>query len=159
MDSNSNQQEGIVYPYMPEGRTILFVSESNLFMIEAKNYALENSLDRDMPNASIIVKDGIVIGKGANGSDYHEKNGCERKRLGSKTGEDYELCEGCHPKNHGERRAIEDANKMGNDTDGADIYMWGHWWCCKPCWDSIIEAGILNVYVVEGAKEKFDKRK
>jgi deoxycytidylate deaminase len=36
--------------------------------------------------------------------------------------------------------------------------MWGHWWCCKPCWDNMIAAGIKNVYVIEGSEILFNKK-
>jgi deoxycytidylate deaminase len=131
---------------------------SNPFILQAKEYARINSLDKEMPNTSLIVKDGVVIGRGANGSTYHEMNGCERVRQNIPTGEGYELCEGCHPKNHGEGRAIKDAENNGYDTKGADLYMWGHWWCCKPCWDRMISAGIDNVYLLEDSEILFNKK-
>ena len=147
----------IIYPYIPEGRTILYVPANNPFMIEAREFALANSLDKAVKNASFIVKDGIVIGRGANGSDYHEKNGCERVKRGIPTGKGYELCEGCSPKNHGEPKPLADTKAQGNNTEGADLYLWGHWWCCEPCWKSMINAGILNVYLLEGSEKLFNK--
>lgn len=149
----------IKYPYIPEGREIKYVPMDNQYMVMAKNYARENSLDRGMPTCSVIVLDDQVLGIGSNGSDFHEKNECERKKLGSKTGEDYELCEGCHPKNHSEPRAINDSRNKGFDTIGADLYLWGHWWCCKPCWQAIEQAGIKDVYLVEGSEVLFDREK
>lgn len=145
-------------PYIPTGRTVLYVPASNQYMLEAKEYARNNSLDKEMPNTSLIVKDGIVIGRGANGSTYHETKGCERVRQNIPTGEGYELCEGCHPKNHGEGRAIKNAQDKGYDISGADLYMWGHWWCCKNCWDTIISAGIKNVYLLEDSEILFNKK-
>jgi len=121
-------------PYVPEGRVVLYIPASNPFMVEAKEYACLNSLDKEMPNTSLVVKDNIVIGWGANGSVYHETHECERVKQNIPTGEGYELCEGCHPKNHGEARAIKDAQDRGYDLRGSDLYMWGHWWCCKNCW-------------------------
>ena len=147
----------IPYPYIPEGRTIQYVPADNPYMLEAKEWARAHSLDKAMPNTSIIVKDGAVIGRGANGSDYHDKHGCERIKRGIPTGQGYELCEGCHPKNHGEPRAIADAKKNGENTQGADLYMWGHWWCCKPCWETMIAAGIKNVYLLENSEKLFNK--
>src|SRR3989344_8182190 len=102
-------QKNIKYPYMPEGCTILYVPENNEYMIEAREYAREHSLDDMLKTGSIIVKDGKVIGRGANGSDYHKTHECERVKRGIPTGQGYELCEGCHPKNHSEPRAIADA--------------------------------------------------
>ncbi|OGN03170.1 MAG: hypothetical protein A2655_03670 [Candidatus Yanofskybacteria bacterium RIFCSPHIGHO2_01_FULL_43_42] len=147
----------IKYPYLPEGKTIKYVAGTNPCMIIAREIAQRYSLDRIMPGGAIIVRDGRILGRGANGSDHHEKHGCERVRLKCKTGEGYELCEGCHPKNHSEPRAINNAKDRGNDTRGADLYLWGHWWCCRWCWEAMIEAGIKNVYLMEQSEVLFNK--
>jgi len=147
----------IAYPYLPVGRTFIYVGEDNPFMQEAREYARLYSLDDTIKTGSIVVKGGTIIGRGANGSDYHAKHGCERVKRGIQTGEGYELCEGCHPRNHSEPRAIADAIKNGHDTVGADLYLWGHWWACEPCWNAIIEAGIENVYLLKGSEKLFNK--
>ena len=110
-----------------------------------------------MPGAAVLVKDGRMIGRGANGSDYHELHGCERVKQGIPTGQGYELCEGCHPKNHSEPTAIANAEAHGEDTEAADLYLWGHWWFCEPCWNAIIAAGIREVYLLEGSEVFFNK--
>jgi len=147
----------IVYPYLPEGRTFIYVPADNPFMLEAKEVARKESLDKGMPVGIVIVKDGKgVVAQGANGSSHHEKHGCERKRLGCKTGEGYELCEGCHPKNHAEIKALASARAVpGLDAQGTDVYMWGHWWCCEGCWKAMDAAGIRNVYLMEGSETLF----
>lgn len=147
----------ITYPYIPEGATIEYVPEDNPFMAEAKEFAREHSLDKTMPNSSIIVRNGEVIGRGANGSTYHDEHGCERVRQNIPTGQGYELCEGCHPKNHGESQAIADAKKHSKDTAGADLYLWGHWWCCEPCWRNMEAAGIRQVYLLKDSERLFNK--
>lgn len=147
----------IKYPYLPEGREIRYVSMGNPFMARAKEVARHKSLDKAMPGAAVVVKDGKIIGEGANGSDYHENNDCKRVELKCKSGEGYELCEGCHPKNHSEPSAIADAIEKDFDVTGADLYLWGHWWCCEPCWDAMIAAGIKDVYLLEGSEKLFDK--
>ena len=151
----------VEYPYMPEQGKIRYVPADNEFMTRAKEFARVYSLDKGMPNCSIVVKDGVEIGIAANGSDYHDVHGCERKRLGSKTGEDYDKCEGCHPKNHGEPKAVADAlSKVNANTiDGAEIYLWGHWWCCQPCWDVMLANGISTVYLLEDSHVLFDREK
>jgi deoxycytidylate deaminase len=147
----------IAYPYIPEGRTIEYVPADNPYMQEAKVYAREHSLDKSMPNASLVVKDGLVIGRAANGSNYHDLNDCERVRLNIPTGQGYELCEGCSPKNHSESKAIANAQSQGADTRDADLYLWGHWWCCEPCWNSMSAAGIARVILLEGSEILFNK--
>jgi deoxycytidylate deaminase len=152
-------KKNIKYPYIPEGKNILYVPIDNKYIQEAKNFAKENSLDKTMPNSSIIVKNDSVIGRGANGSDYHEKHGCYRVKNNIPTGQGYELCEGCSSKNHGEAKALANSISLGNDPNGADIYLWGHWWCCEPCWNAMIKAGIKDVYLMEGSDIFFDKTK
>ncbi len=146
------------YPYIPIGRDFCFVDAQNPFMLEAREYARLNSLDDTVKTGSVIVKSGEIIGRGANGSDYHAKHGCERVRRGIPTGHGYELCEGCDPKNHSEPRAIADALKRSRETIGADLYLWGHWWACEPCWNAIIEAGIANVYLLKDSEKLFNKK-
>jgi deoxycytidylate deaminase len=152
-----SSKKHINYPFIPTAAELRYVPADNEYMQAARDYAREHSLDKTMPNSSVIVKDGQIIGRGANGSDYHEKHGCERVRLGIPTGQGYELCEGCSPKNHGEPRAIADAVKHGNDTQGADLYLWGHWWCCEPCWQAMQSAGIRQVYLLEDSEILFNK--
>ena len=155
----TNTKKEISYPYLPEGRTMLYVPADNIYMQKAKEFAKVNSLDKIMPNSSVIVKDGKIIGIGANGSDYHENHGCYRVKNNIPTGQGYELCEGCSPKNHGEPKAIKNAIDNSNDTQGADLYLWGHWWCCEPCWNAMINAGIKDVYLLENSEILFHKDK
>lgn len=152
-----NVKQHINYPYLPKGRTIEYIPADHPFMVMAKQFSRDHSIDKSMPTGSVIVKDGVVIGIGANGSDYHDNNECVRVRQGIPTGQGYELCEGCHPKNHSESRAIADAEKNNKATAGGDLYLWGHWWCCKPCWDSMIKAEIRNVYVMEDSEKLFNR--
>lgn len=123
----------------------------------AQETALRDSLDNAVKTGAVLVKDGEVIGSGANGSDYHLKFECERVKQGIPTGQGYELCEGCHPKNHAEARATRDAAANGTSTGGADLYLWGHWWACESCWNAIQESGIGNVYLLEGSDRLFNK--
>lgn len=151
------ENKAIKYPFLPEGRTIGYVSVDNEFMAAAKAFAAAESKDKVMPGAAVLVKGGTIIARGANGSDYHELHGCERIRQGIPTGQGYELCEGCHPKNHSEPSAIADARARGTDTHGADLYLWGHWWFCESCWAAMIAAGIRNVYLLEHSEVLFNK--
>ena len=145
-------------PYIPEGRDILYVKSDHAFMTLAKNVAKQGSLDALHPTGAVLVLDGTPIGAGANGSAFHTRFGCVRKFLGVPTGKGYALCCGCSPKNHAEQKAIQDALKKGHNPAGADLYLWGHWWCCSSCWDAMIKAGIKNVYLPEGAYESFGKK-
>jgi len=149
----------ITYPYLPNGRKIQYVDSRNPYIEAAKNFAKSHSLDKHMPTGSVVVYDNKVIGFGANGSEYHDEYGCERVKRGIPTGQGYELCEGCHPKNHSEPRAIKNSRESHPDADlsQADLYLWGHWWACEPCWNAISEAGIRNVYLMSDSHEYFNK--
>jgi deoxycytidylate deaminase len=159
MSKNDNMihMYNIQYPYIPKDVSIRYVVESNEYMILAKEYARLHSLDAIMPTGAILVKDSNVIGAGANGSDYHEKNGCERVKQNIPTGEGYELCEGCSPKNHAEPKAISNAIQNGYDLKNADLYLWGHWWCCLDCWNIMLSSGINQVYLMKGSEILFNK--
>lgn len=151
----------IVYPYLPEGRVIDYVATTDKFIGLAKAFARAQSLDKQMPCATVIVKDGLVIGIGANGSIHHEVHGCDRVRRGCKSGEGYDLCEGCNPVSHSEAKAIRnalnlDAGSKYNLRD-ARLYLWGHWYCCKDCWDKMIDVQIGEVCLMHGSQVLFNK--
>lgn len=154
----------INYPYLPKGRTILYVPESNPFMMEAKKFAQENNTVKHT-HAIVMVKEGRVIGRGSIGGGYHgeidsatrEKRGCAREHMNVPTGTRYDLCGGCGADYHSEAMVIRDAQEHGEDPQGADVYFWGHWWCCSPCWEKMIAAGIRNVFLLEGSERLFNK--
>jgi len=147
----------ITYPYIPKDKIIKYVDLTNQFMRIAKSYAFTDSLDKVMPNAGVLVKNNKVIGIGANGNHYHETHICERIKLNISTGQGYELCEGCHPKNHGESKSIADAQNKGNEVNNADLYLWGHWWCCEACWEKIIKSNIKDVFLLINSENLFNK--
>jgi deoxycytidylate deaminase len=142
-------------PYLPTGKEILYVEPDHEFMLLAKNVAKQGSLDLLHPTGAVLVKNGKPIGAGANGSVFHTHLGCVRKLLRVPTGKSYFLCGGCSPKNHAEQKAIKEAQSKKLSPKGADIYLWGHWWCCESCWQTMITAGIKNVYLPKGAWEEF----
>lgn len=147
----------IKYPYLPATGKILYVPASDPFMQAATRVAAKESLDSQHPTGSIIVRDNQIVGRGANGSDYHTSHECERVRLNVPTGQGYELCEGCHPKNHSEPRAIKDALQKTDSLADAKVYLWGHWWCCEACWNAMLNAGITTVYLLEDSEILFNK--
>ncbi len=161
------ETKNIKYPYLPEGRTILYVSEDNPYIIEAKNTCIEQATDWGHPSGAVIVKDGEIIGRGALSSKLNNKKliklhhlgWCIRRILKIKSGKKYWLCPGCvDVYNHSEQMAIKDAVKNNKNTEGADMYFWGHWWCCESCWGQIIRAKLGNVYLVEGSEIMFNKK-
>jgi deoxycytidylate deaminase len=152
------EQKTINYPYLPAGRTILYVPESNKFMAMAKEYAKKYCTKLFQAGAAVVVKNGVVVGIGSIGNNPTHLEGCERIKQNMPTGQGYDLCPGCDPKFHSEPSAIRDTVSKGNDASGADLYLWGHFWCCKDCWDAMIAAGIKNVYVMEGSEVLFNKK-
>ena len=147
----------IKYPHLPEGRTILYVPESNAYMQMAKDEAHKYRSNLLQPGAAVIVKDGTVLGVGSIGNNQAHIKGCERVRLNMPTGQGYDLCSGCDPINHSERQAVIAAAGAGYDLAGAQLYLWGHWWCCEPCWKSMIKAGISQVYLLEESERLFNR--
>lgn len=152
------------YPYLAPGRAIHYVPESDSFMQAARQAGETLSTDRQHPTGSVIVRSGNILARAANQAGFrhpalvrlHEQGFCLRKILCVSSGTRYWLCLGCaSPKNHAEALAIMKARQNGVDTMGADLYLFGHWWCCEPCWNAMIAAGIRNVYLVESATERF----
>lgn len=142
----------IKYPYIPEDKIIKYVSLENEFMLVAKNN-LDHKGCVKHPTSAVVVKDGKIIGKGTNAGKWVEV--CPR--WGSPTGTNYVPCKKiCQQEGHAEVTSIMDAKKNGYDTNGSDLYLYGHWWCCKPCWDVMIAAGIKDVYLLDKSWELFN---
>ena len=162
------ETKDIKYPYLPAGKTIFYVPENNKYMLAAKEYALTHSTDRQVSTGSVIVdENGEILVSVANQSalknkfllDTH-KNWCIRKFFKIPSGQKYWLCPGCAShKNHSEYQASMALKKKFPQkiNTNLDLYLWGHWWCCKPCWDKMTEIGIRNVYLMEGVDKLFKK--
>jgi tRNA(Arg) A34 adenosine deaminase TadA len=159
---------GIPFPYLPEGREIEFVPEDNVYMQMALEEKAKSN-DQLYPTGAVVIKDGQVLAQAHNRAGYkwkwlinwHQHGFCFRRWFKIKTGEKYWMCPGCATnKNHAESTLVNKMEKEGRlgELSGTDLYLAGHWWCCKPCWDNMIRAGIKNVFLMKGAKEKFDKR-
>ena len=153
------------YPYLPEGKNFKYVSGQNQFMAEAEKACRQDSTESMHSTGAVIVKDGVIIGRGANQAalknsalkQIHKKF-CIRRFFNIPSGQKYWMCPGCaQSRHHAEPRAIKDALSKFLSIAGADIYLYGHWWCCQPCWDKMLEAEIKDVYLVEGATELFGR--
>ncbi len=154
------------YPYLPKNRTLLYVPEDNKYMLKAREVALIKSTDKKVPTGVVVVgADREILVTAANQSVLKNKfllnthkNWCIRKLFKIPSGEKYWLCPGCAShKNHGEYRAVSILEKKFPQkiNSNLDLYLWGHWWCCKPCWDKMILVGIKNVYLQEGIDKLF----
>ena len=147
----------IVYPYMPDEGTIDYVPASNTYMHMARELAKKYRSNLLLPGAAVIVKNGEVLGTGSIGNNPAHLKGCVRVKLNMPTGQGYELCEGCDPKYHSEPSAIRDAEANGHNVEGAELYLWGHWWCCKSCWNAMLSHGITTVHLLEDSSILFNK--
>jgi len=154
-------QETPQYPYIPNDRTILYVPGNNLFMQAAEAVARTESTDKKTSTGVVVVdSSGNILVRAANQSALKNQfllkthpDWCIRKLLGIPSGEKYWLCPGCASSRfHAEHYAMRKAKKAGIDVTNCDVYLWGHWWCCKPCWDAMIASGIRNVYLMEGTE-------
>jgi deoxycytidylate deaminase len=154
-----------------------FVPEDNEFMQAAKMAAINHSLTSLFPIGIVAVKDGMVVVEAGNGNGYHEKNletpghrkGCVRRHLNDekekeglpkfKSGEGYELCPGCHTDSHAEANLIRNAKEKGvyEKLVGSDAYMYGHFWCCKECFEKMSAAGIKKVYLSDDCEKTKNK--
>jgi len=155
--------------YLPPGKQIFVVPVTDFFMVEAKRLRDTESTDLNHSTGAVVVKDGAIIGRAANKAGFknpklielHRRGNCVRKWLKVASGTKYWLCPGCSThKDHAESGAVRNAReRVGAEAlRGADVYLYGHYWCCKPCWDNMIKAGIRDVYVVDNAFELFGRK-
>lgn len=144
----------INYPYLAPGRTIKYVFLKNRYLQQAKKIA-ELGTCIKLKTGAVLVKKGKIIGQGSN-TGIKKIKICPRDKM--PTGNDYNVCKKiCGQKGHAEDTAIADAVKNNKNTKGADLYLWGHWWCCQPCWNKMIRAGIKDVYLLENSFLIFNK--
>lgn len=88
----------------------------------------------------IIVKDDQIISTGYNGAprktkDCYEIGFCLRRKLGVKSGTQYEMCRSVHA----EQNAIVNAARAGVSLLGSNMYLFG-----KRIWEGADE--LLNAY-------------
>jgi deoxycytidylate deaminase len=164
--SQNNIKESVKYPYLPDDCFIESVPESNNFMGKAKEEA-KKSNDQQQPTGAVIVCDGKIISEKSNKNPLSSswiiklhKKYCIRHLLHIHTGEKYWACPGCATnESHAESRAVLDIQKRNiKDINNPELYLWGHWWCCKPCWDKMLEIGIKKVYLVDDSEILFNPR-
>lgn len=133
-----------LYPYIPKNRQILYVSPKNKFMKEAIKLLDVSGCVK--PVAAVIVKNKKIIGRGTNAIKNKRSDVCPIRERGRGTA--WNLCKDiCGQEGHAEVMAIRDALQKTKNLKGASMYLAGHWWICKSCWDEIIKAGISRVYL------------
>jgi len=150
----------IEYPYLPEGRTLKYVAHDHPMMVEACKARETLSGDPVYPIGAVLVKDGEVLVSVGNGYNLgaHQVHICPRVVQECPSGTGYDLCTLHDDPGHAEQMAVNVAQEQGIDAQGADLYMYGHWWACEPCWSKLINAGVRDVYVTVDAHERFDRK-
>lgn len=148
----------IQYPYMPEGYQLKYASVDDPFMIEAAKAQEECAGDPLYPVGIVLVRDGEVVVRAGNGFNRgRQGHVCPRLVMECPTGIGYDLCDLHEAPGHAESQVLKVARKTGIDPQGGDLYLYGHWWCCEPCWEEMIKTGVRDVYVVDDAHERFSR--
>jgi dCMP deaminase len=97
---------------------------------------------------AVIVKNNSSISTGYNGAPskvtHCEERGCLRQKLNIPSGKNHELCFGAHA----EANAIATAARYGMNIDDAVLYCTTY--PCSQCAKSIINAGIKEIYYLDG---------
>lgn len=150
----------VEYPYLPEGRKFKYVDHDHPMMVEAAKAREVNSGDPSYPVGAVMVKDGKIIARAGNGYNQgRQTHICPRLVLECPSGTGYDLCTLHDSPGHAEQMCVDQAREEGIDTQGADLYMYGHWWACEPCWNKMIDAGVRDVYLTYDAHERFARDK
>lgn len=149
----------IDYPFLPNGKVFCFVNVDDTFMQEAARARKECAGDKLYPVGVVLVRDNKVIARAGNGYNLgsETRHVCPRVVLECPSGTGYELCNLHDAKGHAEQMLISVAKEQRTDPAGADVYLYGHWWCCEPCWNIMIENEIRDVYLLENARVEFDR--
>lgn len=149
------------YPYMPKDRYFRFVSNGDPFMREAARARCDCSGDPLFPVGAVLVREGKVIARAGNG--YNRGAGtvhvCPRIVFECPSGTGYDLCHLHDAPGHAESMLIQIAKEQRMDPSGADVYLCGHWWCCEPCWQIMIDHDIRDVFLLENAHIEFDRER
>jgi deoxycytidylate deaminase len=155
----------IKYPYLPDEGSFEYVSEDNLFMQAAKEQARKSN-DQQQPAGSVVVDGGIIVDGDSNKNPLSKnwaiklhKKYCIRHILHIPSGQKYWMCLGCASNStHSESRLVEKIQKSQIKLNNPELYLWGHWWCCEPCWNKMLQIGIKKVYLLEKSEILFNPR-
>jgi deoxycytidylate deaminase len=142
------------FPYIhPQGK-IIYLNKDNNFLQKAKELATASGCVKQ-PTGAVIIANKQIVASGSNAG--LRVNVCPRVIEKCPTGTGYHHCKiTCQQEGHAELMAAADFRKKGLVGQIAELYLWGHWWCCEPCWQAMVDVGITTVYLQEGATEEFD---
>jgi deoxycytidylate deaminase len=149
----------IDYPYLPPDRRLRYVPADHVHMQEARKAREECAGDPLYPVGAVLVNNGAVVARAGNG--YNQGAGnihvCPRIVFECPSGTGYEMC-GLHDApGHAEYMLMQAAEQGGLDTTNGDVYIYGHWWACEPCWHALIRHGVRDVFVTDDAHERFHR--
>lgn len=146
---------------MPVDRFLKYVPVDHPFMIAAAKAREECAGDPLYPVGIVMVKNDEVVARAGNGFNRGpgKVHVCPRIVLDCLSGTGYELCDLHDAPGHSERMLLQAARDAGVDPAGSDVYMYGHWWACEPCWTALIEAGVRDLYVAHDAHERFSRER
>lgn len=148
----------VEYPYMPADRHLKYVPADHEYMLAAKKAREEQAGDPTYPVGIVLVKDGQIVVSAGNGYNKGpQQHICRRIVMDPPSGTGYDLCDLHDAPGHSEQMAVKVAEEQGIDLEGADAYMYGHWWACEPCWNALIDAGVQDLYVTDDAHERFHR--
>jgi tRNA(Arg) A34 adenosine deaminase TadA len=149
----------ITYPYLPPNRGFKFVPLSDPHMMAAEVARRECAGDSLYPVGVVLVRDDEVLARAGNGFNRGSgtKHICPRVVLDCPSGTGYDLCALHDSIGHAETMLMQVAHDQGIDPADCDVYMFGHWWCCEPCWKAMIDAGVRDVCVLDDAHERFSR--
>ena len=100
---------------------------------------------------AVLVKDGRILRVVASAHGAHQHEGhCARLAHNVPSGTRYDLCPHCDPRLHAEALAVK-----GLDARGADVYVYGHWYFCAHCRNTLSLAGVNGWFVLEDAHRLF----
>ena len=161
MTTRQNSMSFPTYPYLPNDRSFRFVGEADPLMMAAALARKECAGDSTYPVGAVLVRDGVVLARAGNGYNQGpgEKHICPRIVMNCPSGTGYDLCHLHDSPGHAEPQLMAVAKEQGIQTVGADVYLYGHWWCCVSCWKVMIDAGVRDVYLLEDAHEVFSRER
>jgi len=122
-----------IEPYTLTGGDVEASEKEKYFLREAFRYAAQLSNDPSTQNGAVLVRDGAIVGWGAN----HFPDGV------AVTDERWERPGKYLYVEHAERNAIYHAAKHGTKTNGLTMYV--AWFACADCARAIIQSGIAEV--------------
>lgn len=125
------------------------------YLIAKDFYKIKKWNKKTTPVAILVSEQGEYISHGLCADGLHAVEGhCDRLET---KGSPYSACKWCHHSEHAERKALEQAFKLGIEPHNASIYIYGHYKVCDSCMYELQKYGINTIYILENAEELFDR--